>query len=354
MMALKKKILRSGLAVSVIWLALYLTSLQLPLQNSVAVSSSLTDPIQWVDFTIPYEAMKKAMDLDIDSHDSEQPLDWIEILSVLATRYGGNWNQYKSGDMDKVVQQLTEDGSAPEQEHSKVYYDYYYQAYTAVLGEFLGEHQREIPDKLNPGEKTVTEKYGLKAYSPIADGFGYNHYDDFGNSRNYVYTRNHLGHDLIGAIGTPICAVEAGIVEHLGWNQYGGWRVGIRSLDGTRYYYYAHLRKDRPYHINLEEGHLVKAGEVIGYLGMTGYSTQPNVSNMTVPHLHFGMQLIFDPSQEEGGKEIWIDVYEIVKLLNHNRATVDRDEESKEYYRRYDIFDPKVEAYIQANPLCRK
>lgn len=33
----------------------------------------------------------------------------------------------------------------------------------------------------------------------------------------------------MGSIGTPIIAVESGVVEHLGWNQYGGWRIGIRS-----------------------------------------------------------------------------------------------------------------------------
>ena len=37
-----------------------------------------------------------------------------------------------------------------------------------------------------------------------------------------------------GSIGTPIVAVESGYIEALGWNQYGGWRVGIRSIgNGT-------------------------------------------------------------------------------------------------------------------------
>ena len=43
--------------------------------------------------------------------------------------------------------------------------------------------------------------------------------------------RTHLGNDLMGSIGIPIIAVESGIVENLGWNQYGGWRIGIRSFD---------------------------------------------------------------------------------------------------------------------------
>ena len=77
---------------------------------------------------------------------------------------------------------------------------------------------------------------------PIAKNYSFSHYDDFGASRSYGFKRTHLGNDLMGSIGTPIIAVESGTVEHLGWNQYGGWRVGIRSLDGKRYYYYAHLR----------------------------------------------------------------------------------------------------------------
>ena len=32
--------------------------------------------------------------------------------------------------------------------------------------------------------------------------------------------------DMMGQIGTPIIAIESGYVEALGWNQYGGWRIG--------------------------------------------------------------------------------------------------------------------------------
>ena len=81
-------------------------------------------------------------------------------------------------------------------------------------------------------------------------------------------------------IGTPIIAVESGYVEAIGWNQYGGWRIGIRSFDGKRYYYYAHLRQNYPYREQLKEGDVVTAGDVIGYMGHTGYSTKENVNNI--------------------------------------------------------------------------
>lgn len=122
-----------------------------------------------------------------------------------------------------------------------------------------------------------------------------------------------------------------------------GWRIGIRSLDGKRYYYYAHLRKDHPYAKDLAADQTVKAGDVIGYLGMTGYSTKENVNNINIPHLHFGMQLIFDESQKDGINQIWIDVYQIIEFLRKNQSEVYRDVEQKEFFRKHDIIDPILE-----------
>jgi len=134
---------------------------------------------------------------------------------------------------------------------------------------------------------------GLKVFSPIAKGYYYSHYDDFGNSRSYGFSRVHLGNDLIGQVGTPIIAAEGGVIEALGWNQYGGWRIGIRSFDDKRYYYYAHLRKNFPYRKDLAVGSIVKAGDVIGYLGRTGYSIKENVNNIPQAHLHFWYAINF-------------------------------------------------------------
>ncbi|MCL2487840.1 MAG: M23 family metallopeptidase, partial [Oscillospiraceae bacterium] len=183
------------------------------------------------------------------------------------------------------------------------------------------------------------KKYGLMGFSPIAKGYYYNEYDDFGVSRSYGFRRRHLGHDMMGQTGTPIIAVEGGTVTALGWNQYGGWRIGIRSFDTKRYYYYAHLRKNYPYALGLEEGSVVKPGDVIGYLGRSGYSTDENVNNITTPHLHFGLQLIFDESQADSDNEIWIDVYPLIKLLARRRCAVVKDVETKNYSRIYQISD---------------
>jgi murein DD-endopeptidase MepM/ murein hydrolase activator NlpD len=164
--------------------------------------------------------------------------------------------------------------------------------------------------------------YGLKAYSPIASGYGYRHCDDFGVSRSFGFQRKHLGHDMMGTLGTPIVAVEGGVVEAMGWNRYGGWRIGIRSFDSKRYYYYAHLQKDNPFAPGLQVGDAVQPGDLIGFMGRTGYSDKENVNNIETVHLHFGMQLVFDESQKECLSEIWIDTYDIVRLLESHRSSI--------------------------------
>jgi murein DD-endopeptidase MepM/ murein hydrolase activator NlpD len=218
------------------------------------------------------------------------------------------------------------------------YYSYYVEAYGAVLSGFVGEYDIEELDRDGDG-KHWEKRYGIKVFSPIAKCYPYYHYDDFGNQRSYGWSRPHLGNDLMGQVGTPVSAVEGGVVEALGWNEFGGWRIGIRSFDTKRYYYYAHLRKDHPFRKDLAVGSVVKSGDVVGYLGRTGYSNEENVNNLKTAHLHFGMQLIFDESQKECDNEIWIDVYEIVRLLENKRSEVKKDPDTKDYFRLYDIRD---------------
>ncbi len=299
--------------------------------------------LKWVDFGVTASAMEKALKLDIESQSQKTKLDWIELLAYLGAKYGGDFKRYKAKDMNALAEKLRSGQTIEQLTANMQYYDYYYTAYGAVLGGMVGSYQIQTQESYDDGKVEMVEKYGLKAYSPIAYGYSFSHYDDFGNSRSFGFRRTHLGNDLMGGVGTPIIAVESGVVETVGWNRYGGWRVGVRSLDGRRYYYYAHLRKDRPYHADLKEGEMINAGDILGYLGRTGYSSKENVNGMQKPHLHFGMQLIFDESQKEGNNEIWIDVYEIVKLLQRHKSPVVREDATKEYYRKYKFIDPEVE-----------
>lgn len=302
--------------------------------------------IKWVDFNVTLSLLEKTSKLDIDSHNKNEEikLNWIELLSYLASKYGGNFKSFKQKDLDNVVNRLKNGETMDQITKDMKLYPYYIEAYNAILEQFIGEYQIEKTN--DDGTKSYTKKYGIKAFLPIAKNYGFSHYDDFGNSRSYGYKRAHLGNDLMGSIGTPIIAVESGIVEAAGWNQYGGWRIGIRSFDKKRYYYYAHLRKDHPFAKDMYEGKIVKAGDVIGYLGMTGYSTKENINNINVPHLHFGMQLIFDETQKEGVNQIWIDVYAIINFLKKNKSEVYKAYiDTKDYERKYNIIDPSIEKY---------
>ena len=229
------------------------------------------DPIKWVDFDVPYESLKYAMEQDIATFEEEQHLSWVDILAVAACRTGG---KCPLTSVKKAASEMKRE-KTPRDLLGELYkyYDYYHEAYSAVLGGLLGSYAIEAD-----GQWKAT--YGLKAFSPIAEGFGYSHCDDFGMDRSFGFKRKHLGNDLMGALGTPVVAVESGVVEAMGWNRYGGWRVGIRSFDSKRYYYYAHLQKDTPFAPGLAEGDIVEAGDVIGFMGRTGYSDQENVNNI--------------------------------------------------------------------------
>lgn len=292
------------------------------------------ETIRWVDFQVPYESLKYAMDTDIATFDGEKHISWIDILALAACRTGGRCGLTS---VKKAAKELQGDRS-PEELLGNLskYYRYYHDAYEATLGGLLGSYAIQVDGQWKP-------TYGLKAFSPVAAGYGYSHCSDFGNSRSFGFARKHLGNDLMGGLGTPIVAVEGGVVEVMGWNRYGGWRVGIRSFDSKRYYYYAHLQKDKPFAPGLQEGDIVQAGNLIGFMGRTGYSDKENVNNIETVHLHFGMELVFDESQKECNAEIWIDVYDIVRLLSSHRSSIQKNAHGWE--RAYPFVDLDIQTY---------
>ncbi|WP_306812965.1 M23 family metallopeptidase [Paenibacillus soyae] len=96
--------------------------------------------------------------------------------------------------------------------------------------------------------------------------------------------RTHEGVDIFAKEGTPVYASMGGTVVKAGWNEYGGWRLTIRVDDNTEFYY-AHMSK---YASGMKEGVQVTAGQLIGYVGSTGYGPE-GTSGKFLPHLHFGM-----------------------------------------------------------------
>lgn len=169
--------------------------------RAVTAEEQKGDFIKWVDFNVSYEALCAAYQWDIDTHGSEHPVSWIELLAYLAARDGDNFGKSSLKRIAETAGQLAE-GSVTMEELTRdlSHYSYYKEAYTAVLGGYVGEYEIETA----PGSGIYEKRYGLKAYLPLAKGFPYGDYDDFGVSRSYGYRRQHLGHDMMGQIGTPI------------------------------------------------------------------------------------------------------------------------------------------------------
>lgn len=119
---------------------------------------------------------------------------------------------------------------------------------------------------------------------PIPPSHHYSYRGTWGASRGWGGRRIHEGTDLFASYGVPVLSTSYGIVETMGWNEFGGWRVGIRDHHNT-YHYYAHLAY---YNEGIKEGNIVEPGAIIGYVGSSGYGKE-GTSGRFPPHLHYGM-----------------------------------------------------------------
>jgi murein DD-endopeptidase MepM/ murein hydrolase activator NlpD len=125
-------------------------------------------------------------------------------------------------------------------------------------------------------------------------------YGSFADKRGV--NRRHEAIDILAPRGTPVLAVESGVIAKLHFSEAGG--VTVYQYDPTEsyVYYYAHL--DR-YAAGLKNDDPIESGQVLGYVGTTGNAPE------NTPHLHFA---IFRLSSE---KRWWegtpIDPFEILK-----------------------------------------
>ncbi len=99
--------------------------------------------------------------------------------------------------------------------------------------------------------------------------------DSFGAPRSGG--RTHQGIDMIAARGTPLVAIEEGVVFRISTGGRGGVTVWLRTGNGDEYFY-GHLDAWAP---GLSVGRHLDLGELLGTVGSTGNA------RYTVPHLHF-------------------------------------------------------------------
>lgn len=106
-------------------------------------------------------------------------------------------------------------------------------------------------------------------YSRISSKFSYNRFHP-------VLKRNmpHLGVDYAAPNGTPVKAAGDGVVVARRSKKGNGRYIQIRHTNASYETYYLHLSR---FAKGLEVGSKVTQGEVIGYVGATGYATGPHL-----------------------------------------------------------------------------
>nr|WP_317360147.1 M23 family metallopeptidase [uncultured Tyzzerella sp.] len=150
---------------------------------------------------------------------------------------------------------------------------------------------------------------------PLEYANNYIYGDSYGAERTYGGKRIHTGTDImdkeniVGRI--PIISMTDGIIENIGWNEKGGYRVGIKSKSGN-YYYYAHLDK---FEEGMEKGKEILAGDTIGYMGNTGYSKIEGTKGNFETHLHLGIEAQTNLTNDE----LWINPYPFLSLIENRQ-----------------------------------
>lgn len=132
--------------------------------------------------------------------------------------------------------------------------------------------------------------------------------------RTYGGSYGHEGTDLMAAIQEPgyypVVSISDGVVEKIGWLEKGGWRIGIRSTHDI-YFYYAHLDS---YAEEFQPGDVIKAGQLLGYMGDTGYGKTEGTRGKFAVHLHLGIYI-----RTEDIPELAVNPYWFLKYLEESK-----------------------------------
>jgi len=132
--------------------------------------------------------------------------------------------------------------------------------------------------------------------------------------RTYGGSYGHEGTDLMADNKQrgyyPVLSISDGVIENIGWLEKGGWRIGIRSPHDV-YFYYAHLDS---YAGELKKGDIIQAGQLLGYMGDTGYGKAEGTRGKFAVHLHLGIYL-----RTEKIPELAVNPYWFLKYLEQHK-----------------------------------
>ena len=132
---------------------------------------------------------------------------------------------------------------------------------------------------------------------------GVTYQNSWGEERTYGGQRSHEGTDIMASENVrglyPIVSMTDGVVENKGWLEKGGYRIGIKAPSGA-YFYYAHLDS----YAKLEIGDEIKAGDIRGFMGDSGYGPEGTTGKFPV-HLHLGIY-IYPEGEEISVNPYWV------------------------------------------------
>ncbi|MBU2542058.1 peptidoglycan DD-metalloendopeptidase family protein [Patescibacteria group bacterium] len=209
--------------------SLWLSGLEAGLTEELILE--FADVFAWtVDFSVE---VRKGDSFKVLFEERYRDGEYVGINKVLAGSFVNDGKEYKAYLFEDV------DGKPA----------YYNEAGEAMIKQFL-----KAPLRYN----RITSGYTYARFHPVTQRTG-----------------PHLAIDYAAVIGTPVMAVGDGTVVSAGWNGGYGNYIDIHHNDvySTQY---AHLSA---YAKGIKYGAKVTQGQVIGYVGSTGWSTGP--------HLHY-------------------------------------------------------------------
>ena len=291
---------------------------------------------------VPLEAMEQVLKVVEENRNENlnNDLNFVNLLSLLAAKYRGYWSDFEDKDVNKLVCDFKK--GLKESDLSKEIENYaaFKKIYSAVFSEMVGNYS--ISKIVDRNSKPVYEsKFGIKSYFPIAYDFDVNFVDNFEKENAHVNSISHLGVDISAKVQTPIVAVESGVVKSCSKTHDFGWQVVVESLDGLRTYYYSNCYGERPFVDGLMPKTVVKAGQVLAYVGATSRCSQKFIQAQNCPHLHFGMSVKLSKDSKQS---IWINPYRILQFLQHHKSVVQK--QGDDYVAKYIFVDPNLEKHL--------
>ena len=134
--------------------------------------------------------------------------------------------------------------------------------------------------------------------------------------RSYGGERWHEVTDIMPSVNEPgrfpVVSMTDGTVESKGWLELGGYRLGIRAPHGA-YFYYAHMDS----YSDIEEGDTINAGDLLGFMGDTGYGAEEGTRGKFPVHLHVGIYLY------QNEQEISVNPYPALSYVQDKKVSGD-------------------------------